>query len=170
MRRHLATLRWQLTLSHLVATAVTLVSMIAAIVLLSSTWIAIQNNPGREPALDARIIARAIGNLVAGGQTAELSGVLRTVAAGELRVQVGPGPLAPEPAYRFDSFGASLRNLAYVVVLAPDGRVLASSTPENAAFSPPERDEWAALAQVQNASPPVVFLMVEHGQCISPLF
>ena len=151
MRRRLATLRWQLTLSHLIATAVTLVSMIAAIVLLSSAWIASQNNPGREPAQDARIIARAVANLVVAGEAAELSGVLRAVAAGDLRVQVGPGPFAPEPAHRLEAIGPSLRNLAYVVVLAPDGRVLASSAPENAAFGPPEREEWAALAGVAQA-------------------
>ncbi|MDP8925250.1 MAG: hypothetical protein M3O34_20590, partial [Chloroflexota bacterium] len=147
MRRRLSTLRWQLTLSHLVATAVTLVSMIGAIVLLSSAWIAIQSSPGREPAQDARTIARAIAGLVADGETADLSRVLRAVAANELRVEVGPGPFAPEAAHRFDTLGASLRNLAYVVVLAPDGRILASSTPDNAAFNPPERDEWTRLAR-----------------------
>ena len=155
MRRRLAALRWQLTLSHLAATAVTLVSMIAAIVLLSSTWIAFQNSPGREPAQDARIIARAVANLVVGGDTAELSGVLRAIQANDLRVQVGPGPMAPEAAYRFEQFNTSLRNLAYVVVLAPDGRFLASSVPDDAAFSPPEREEWAALARVALAE--------EHG-------
>ena len=33
-----------------------------------------------------------------------------------------------------------LRNLAYVVLVGPDGRVLASSDPAGAAFAPPERD------------------------------
>ena len=89
IRRGLATLRWQLTLSHLIAIAVTLISMIAALVLLSSAWIAAQNTPAREPAQDARIVARAVGNLVVRGEHARLAEILRAVVANDVRLLVG---------------------------------------------------------------------------------
>ena len=147
IRRGLATLRWQLTLSHLIAIAVTLISMIAALVLLSSAWIAAQNTPAREPAQDARIVARAVGNLVVRGEHARLAEILRAVVANDVRLLVGPGPNAPEVAQRNDAFNAGLRNLAYVVVLAPDGGVLATSGPADASFGASEREAWATLAR-----------------------
>ncbi|HEY2202382.1 MAG TPA: ATP-binding protein, partial [Solirubrobacteraceae bacterium] len=41
-----------------------------------------------------------------------------------------------------EPFAIGLRNVDYLVVLGPDGQVLASSDPSGAAFSPPERAEW----------------------------
>ena len=64
MRRRLTRLRWQLTLSHLIAIVVTLVSMVAALILIAGSWIAVQTSPDREAANDARIVARSIGPLV----------------------------------------------------------------------------------------------------------
>ncbi len=147
MRRALSRLRWQLTLSHLVAIAFTLVSMIAATILITTGWVAVQNTPSREPAFDARIIAGAVTGLVVRGQDADLNAVLRSLVSGRIRVLAGPGPFAPEPAYRVEGFGPSLRNLAYIVVIGPDGRVLGSSDQSGAAFAPPERSEWQPLAE-----------------------
>ena len=53
MRRALARLRWQLTLSHLIAIVVTLVSMVAALILIAGSWIAVQTGPDREAGNDA---------------------------------------------------------------------------------------------------------------------
>lgn len=146
MRRGPARLRWQLTLSHLIAIAVTLISMIAAVFLIGGTWIAIQTSPSREPANDARIIARAIGPLVeVNTEPSSLNVVLRGLVDGTIRPQIGPGPFAPEPAYRFEGLAPSLRGVGYIVLVGADGRTLASSDPSGAAFEPPERAEWAAL-------------------------
>lgn len=148
MSRGPARLRWQLTLSHIVAIVVTLVSMIAACAVIGGIWISVQTGPSREAANDARIIARAIGQYVEqGGDRQALNVVLRAVSEGMIRPQTGPGPFAPEPAYRFDGMGPSLRELAYVVVIGPDGQVIASSEPTGAAFSPPERAEWAPIVK-----------------------
>ncbi|MFN8637054.1 MAG: HAMP domain-containing sensor histidine kinase [Chloroflexota bacterium] len=146
MRRRLARLRWQLTLSHLIAIVVTLVSMVAALVLIAGSWIAVQTSPDREPSNDARIVARSIGPLVeADGDVATLNVVLRGLAQGSIRTQIGPGPFAPEPAYRIEGIGPSLRGLSYIVVVGPDDRLLASSDPSGVAFNPPERAEWAGI-------------------------
>jgi signal transduction histidine kinase len=71
--------------------------------------------------------------------------VLRALAAGTIRTQFGPGPFAAEPGSHVEGIGASLRGLAYIAIVGPDGRVIASSDPAGAAFSPPERAEWAPL-------------------------
>jgi signal transduction histidine kinase len=148
MKRRPARLRWQLTLSHLAAIVVTLVSMIAAVALIGGSWIGLQTAPSREPANDARIVARTIGAMVEqGGDPAALGVVLRAMVEGQIRPQIGPGPFAPEPAYRFEGVGPSLREIEYAVVIGPDGRVLASSDPAGADFSPPERAEWTPLVK-----------------------
>src|SRR2546428_496107 len=109
MPRALSRLRWQLTGSHLGAIAFTLVSMIVALVLISSAWLARTSEPISLPADDARVVASAVQGLVlaelreptggstagepTGGSTAgqvDLSGVLRMVASGDLRVLSGP--------------------------------------------------------------------------------
>src|SRR5215217_8022701 len=110
MTRRLTRLRWQLTLSHLLAIVVTLVSMVAALILIAGSWIAVQTSPDREAANDARIVARSIGPLVeVGGESDAVNVVLRGLAQGRIRAQIGPGPFAPEPAYRIDGIGPSLR-------------------------------------------------------------
>jgi signal transduction histidine kinase len=147
----LTRLRWQLTLSHLVAIAFTLVLMVAATVLIWSGWAAIQSDPIRDTAQDARIVARAVDDLVTDGAArADLDSVLRSLASGRLG-PFGGGPFPPEPGRRGDFPAPVLRNLAYATVVGPDGAVLGSSDPAGAAFSPPERSDWdgvlrAALA------------------------
>jgi hypothetical protein len=78
--RPLSRLRWQLTLSHLIAIAFTLVSMIAALLLISSAWLTRNTSPAAQPADDARIVASAIQGLVVrdlqGSAPVDLSGVL----------------------------------------------------------------------------------------------
>jgi signal transduction histidine kinase len=144
--RPLTRLRWQLTVSHLLAIVVTLVSMLAALMLIAGSWIGVQTSPDREASNDARIIARAVGPLVErSSEPDSLNVVLRALAQGTLRAQIGPGPFAPEPAYRVEGIGPSLRNVAYVVVIGSDGQIVASSDPSGAAFDPPEQAEWAGI-------------------------
>jgi signal transduction histidine kinase len=146
--RRLARLRWQLTLSHLLAIVVTLVSMVAALMLIAGSWIAVQTSPDREASNDARIVARAVGPLAElGTDASSLNVVLRALAQGTLRAQIGPGPFAPEPAYRVEGIGPSLRNVAYIAVVGTEGQIAASSDPVGAAFNPPERAEWATIVE-----------------------
>jgi signal transduction histidine kinase len=149
VRRGPARLRWQLTLSHLIAIVVTLVSMVAALILIAGSWIAVQTSPDREAANDARIIARSIGPLVeVVGDRDSLNVVLRALAQGKVRAQIGPGPFAPEPAYRIEGIGPSLRGLAYVAIVGPDDRIIASSDPSGPSFNPPERTAWAPIVEL----------------------
>ncbi|MGI9147798.1 MAG: sensor histidine kinase [Chloroflexota bacterium] len=142
LQRTLARLRWQLTLSHLVAIAFTLISMIAAVLVIATSWWFSANSPAREPAQDARLVAVAVGRMVQDGTSAELGGILQALAEGQLRItaQVGqPGEHGPVGA------DLSLRNIAYISIVGPDGRLLTSSDPSGAAFSPPEQQEWQAI-------------------------
>ena len=143
-------LRWQLTLSHLVAIACTLLSMIAAVVLIGTSFVASQSptNTARQAAQDARLVADSVSGLVVRGDQAELNGVLGAIADGSLRVVAPFGPAERRPAF----FGPGLRNVAYIVVLGLDGQPLASSDPAGAAFGPPERSQWAGLAAQALAS------------------
>lgn len=135
-------LRWQLTVSHLLATAFTLVSMIAAVVLIASGVLASQTGESRQPANDARSLAGAIGGLVeAGAPPSEINPVLHGIANGNLRLTVGV--FQSERGGLPFEFG--LTNVAYIVLLDPAGGVIASSDPSGASFAPPERDEWAGL-------------------------
>ena len=165
--RPLTRLRWQLTLSHLAAIAVTLVAMVAAVALIAGGWMAAQEGASDKPAQEARQVASAVGGLVTrGGAASELDVVLRALARGDLRLPTGPGPFAPAPVQqRFDHFGSSPRDLAYIVVVDRDGHLLASSEPAGAAFAPPERAEWPALARVAlaGARDPRQLVVVRSG-------
>jgi signal transduction histidine kinase len=144
--KSLRRLRWQLTLSHLLATAFTLLSMIAAVVLIASSVLGSQSNDSRQPASDARNVAGVIGGLVENNAPpADLDAVLHGLATGELRMTVG----VADPTRRVP-FQFGLTDLAYIVVLDPAGNVLASSEPDGGGFSPPERAQWFTLA----ANPP----------------
>src|SRR5213082_2583012 len=119
-------LRWQLTVSHLLATAFTLLSMIAAVVLIASAVLAGQTNTSREPANDARGIAAAVGGMVQNqADPSQLNPVLRAMAAGELRLTT----VFSGPAGRMWPGQFGLTDVAYVVVLDLNGQVLASSDP-----------------------------------------
>lgn len=143
MKNAFARLRWQLTLSHLLATVFTLLSMIAAVVIIAGTWLAWQSSTSREPATDARNVAGFVGGLVANGaDPPQLNAVLRGVADGSLKVAVSFGPSA---AWRPDPGGAGLRNTAYIVVLDPSGAILGSSDPSGTAFAPAEREQWRSV-------------------------
>jgi signal transduction histidine kinase len=164
-------LRWQLTFSHLLAIAVTLVSMIAAIVFIVTSWNAWQGDPRREPALDAQTIARAVGGLATEREGATtLDVVLPAIARGSLSLRAWDG-YGPPGASQNPWFGASLDDLAYVVVVGRDGQPLASSEQEGAAFAPPERAEWStvlgpALAGEQN---PQRLTLLRPGQAPAAL-
>src|SRR5579859_7057629 len=124
MNRPFARLRWQLTLSHLLATAFTLLSMIAAVVIIAGTWLAGQGSTSREPATEARSVAGVIGGLVQNGaDAAQLNAVLRGLADGSLHVVLA---IAPNMR-RTDPFGAGLSDVSYIVVLDSGGRMLGSS-------------------------------------------
>jgi signal transduction histidine kinase len=146
---HRRGLRWQLTLSHLKAIAFTLISMTVAITLIATGWFHAHDDPALRPAQDARVAVGALGpGLVSGGDAARLSGVLAALLAGDVRVSSDPGPpFGPQQwsERRFELRAQPLRDLAYIVVVGPDGRVLGSSDPAGAAFAPPERAEWARL-------------------------
>jgi hypothetical protein len=132
-------LRWQLTLSHLAAIAVTLVSMVAAVILIAGGWVRTQMDPRTEEAREARAIASAVGGLVArgGGGYDEMDAVLRGLASGDLRLSSQDGP----PWTR----AAGSSGLEYVLIVGPDQRILASSDPAGSAFSPPGA-AWQTLA------------------------
>src|SRR5260221_70373 len=113
--RPFARLRWQLTVSHLLATAFTMLSMIAAVVLIAGGWWASQNNTSREAATDARNVASVIGGAVENGNDpTQLSAVLRSLSDGSLRLVVG---FVPDD--RRGPMQAGLRDVAYIAVLDP---------------------------------------------------
>src|ERR687886_2661594 len=116
MRGPLGRLRWQLTLSHLVATAFTLVCLIAAAALFATFIVVLRDSPRREPAQNAQAVARAIEGLAAQGDPALLNGVLAALVDGRLRLSAG-WPYGPEAARRGDWIGPPPRNLAYVVLV-----------------------------------------------------
>jgi signal transduction histidine kinase len=136
-------LRWQLTLSHLLAVAVTLLCMIAAIALLASLVLQPRVSSREQPVDDARTVALMIGGIAARGDMGALNDALKTLANPDLRL-LNPGAAFGRPA----QYGgvSSLRDVSYIVVLGPQGQVLGSSDPSGATFSPPERADWAALA------------------------
>jgi signal transduction histidine kinase len=141
MRRAFARLRWQLTLSHLIAIVCTLVCLIAAVVVIASIWMGASGS-AREPLQDARAVATAIPSLVEQNQRSQLDIVLQTFANGTLRPAIGySGPAGGPP-----SMGHDLRDVAYIVVLDSSGQPIASSDPAGAAFAPPERGQWSTLA------------------------
>src|SRR5687768_9223695 len=105
MRGALGRLRWQLTLSHLVATAFTLVCMVGAAGLFATFVVGLRDSPRREPAQDAQAVARAIEGLAAGGDTALLNAVLGALVDGRLRLTAAGGPPGPEAARRAEWMG-----------------------------------------------------------------
>jgi signal transduction histidine kinase len=144
--RLLTRLRWQLTLSHLIAVAVTLVLMIAVFVLLVSYWTASLQDPAHEPYNDAQTVADAVGGLIVRDRSGDrLDVVLDALARGDLQLSSSGPPWASGSGNGGEPFAPSLENIAYIAVVGPDGRVLGSSDPAGAAFSPPERSEWAPL-------------------------
>jgi signal transduction histidine kinase len=161
----LGRLRWQLTLSHLVATAFTLVCLIATAALFATLIAGWRDSPRREPAQDAQTVARAIEGLAAQGDAALLNSVLAALVDARLRLSAGGWPYGPPAARNADWMGPPLRNLMYAVLVGPDGRVIASSDPAGAAFAPPEHDAWTALAvQAQRgARDPEDLVMLRPG-------
>jgi signal transduction histidine kinase len=158
MARGLTRLRWQLTLSHLAAIAFTLVCLVGAAFLFATAVLSLRARPGVEAAEDARLVARAVGGLVSRGDAAALNTVLGALTDGSLLLPVdgpprGGPPGGPGPPRWADGLDAALENVAYIVVLRPDGQLLASSTPAGAAFAPPEREEWQRLVTAAQADP-----------------
>jgi signal transduction histidine kinase len=143
MRGALGRLRWQLTLSHLIAIAFTLISMIAAVGVIGSTWWSAQNSPSREPAQDAHVVADAVGGIMRQGDWAGLNVVLSEIQARNLRLLASFGPPNNRASAGVDT---ALNNLAYIVVLSPDGRLVGSSDAAGSAFAPPERGAWQMAA------------------------
>jgi|SRR5579864_9036297 len=97
MRRALSRLRWQLTLSHLMAIAFTLVSMIAAALFIGTVWWAHSNDPRSQPADDARTLAYGVSALVQkatlspdANTVQDLNSVLGLVGQGELSIDSSP--------------------------------------------------------------------------------
>jgi signal transduction histidine kinase len=141
MRRAFSRLRWQLTFSHLIAIAVTLVCMIAAALLIVMLGITLHSNPRGAPAADARSVAGAVGGFLPDGDPAALNGVLHALANGN----VGVVREIDGPPWATGWTGGTLEDIAYITVIGPDGRVLGSSGPAGAAPSPEGRDDWETL-------------------------
>jgi histidine kinase len=132
-------LRWQLTLSHLIAIAFTLMAMIAAVLLIGSAWFARQDSPALQAAQDARAVAVATQGLVARGATsAEVSGVLAAIQRGDVRLSASSG-MGPPEELRGRTGGG---NFIYLVMVDRDGQVLGSSDAAGASFAPAERADW----------------------------
>src|SRR5262245_21286183 len=110
-------LRWQLTVSHLIAIAFTLVSMVAASALIASGWLSRQASPARRPAEAARVVAQAISGMVENVAPEDLDTVLSVLAGGQLRM---PAPNGPPQRANFGDPGVD--RAAYVVVVDPSGR------------------------------------------------
>jgi signal transduction histidine kinase len=137
MQRTFSRLRWQLTLSHLIAIAFTLLSMLAAVVLIATSWISSQGAAAHQPGQEARAVAQAIGGVVQRGDPTEMNTILRALADGSLRVVL---PFGPPDNRRTDTFDASLplRDVTFLVIVSPEGRLLASSDPSGTSFVPPD--------------------------------
>jgi signal transduction histidine kinase len=161
-------LRTQLIVSHLIAIAFTLVAMVGAVVLIVGSWLAAQQSALSEPTQDARLVAGTIGELVSQGNDADLNVILRdlpSLTSGGLRALAGSGAYGPSSAQRFAWSATSPTDVAYVVVVAPDGRTRASSTPQGAGFAPPEGERWEPLvrAALAGANDPRQLVSVEPG-------
>jgi signal transduction histidine kinase len=122
-------LSWQLWASHLAVVVITLVAVVGAILAAAGFWALRQGWAFREPAVDAQVISRAVGNLVRRDlPSSVLSVVLGELQNGGLRVTHGPfederGPRRFGPVPQWPDLGG----LQFVVLLGADGRVLASS-------------------------------------------
>lgn len=140
-------LRTQLILSHLGAIAFTLVAMVAAVVLIAGAWFAAQQQSSlSQPTQEARIVAESIGTAVARrDQSADLNVVLRLLARGDLGTAVSLPSWAASSSWAPSGSASALPDLAYIVVVGPDGQPLASSEPAGAGFAPPERGRWEPL-------------------------
>ncbi|HEY3060819.1 MAG TPA: HAMP domain-containing sensor histidine kinase [Chloroflexota bacterium] len=138
MPRSFARLRWQLTLSHLIAIAFTLICMVAGVATIASAWWGSQNALARRPEAAAQVAAQVLTGVVEDVPVDDLDAVLRVMASGRLRFLNGDlgSPHLP----------GELDQARYLAVVSPDGVPLASSAPQGAAFAPPERAQWAALA------------------------
>ena len=144
--RPLARLRWQLTLSHLAAIAVTLVAMVAAVALIAGSWLARQQETAGAPARQAELVASAIGGLVVAGDQGELETVTRALARGRLRLSAGPTTFGPGTAHRGAwTGGAPLPDGATIGVVGADGRLLAGAGPDGAPANPAAPSIWQPL-------------------------
>src|SRR2546423_1073492 len=130
LRQRSARLSWQLWASHFTVIVITLVALVGSIVTVTSIWLLRQAFILREPALDAQVVSIAVGNLVRRGvPDTTISGILAEMRNGGVRMPIGP--FETERGPRWGGSGGfprpDLQNLDYVIVLTPDGRVLASS-------------------------------------------
>jgi signal transduction histidine kinase len=154
-----------LTISHLAAIAVTMVSMIGALLLIASAWLGQANNPTNAPVDQARLIADRLQPLILRDTTeahsSELSTVLDQVVRGDVRLadQSDWGPSESAAG------STSLDRVAYLVVAGQDGHLLASSDPSGASFAPPERSSWQPLlsAALDGATDPSRLVLVRSG-------
>lgn len=145
MRHALSRLRWQLTLSHLIAIAFTLICMCVAAVLIVTLVFTRAERRGSGPARSANAVARAIGGLVARGQSPELDAVLRALADGSLRLQTAGWPFGADASHSDEWASPPPQDISYIAIVDGAGRLLASSDPAGSDFNPPERGAWLPL-------------------------
>ena len=153
-------LSWQLWKSHLTVVVITLVALVASIVLVAGLWLLRQGFVLREPALDAQVLSIAIGNLVRRGVAEpQLSTLLTELRNGGLRMPIGPFETEHESRWGWGGQhgppmgmrGADLQNLAFIVVVDPAGRGVASSDraryPPGSPVPPTAETGWAAIVE-----------------------
>lgn len=140
-------LRWQLAVSHIIATAVTLVSMIATAVLIITLVFSRRAGAATSPAGDARLIASATGPMLEEGNTALLNGVLTELAAGRLRLQLRLRQFGPPDERGQIDDSTALDGVAFIAIFGADGRVVAGSGPAGAALNPPGEQLWRPLVE-----------------------
>jgi signal transduction histidine kinase len=145
MRRRLRRLRWQLTLSHLIAIAVTLIGMIGAAVLIATLLLALHHGSSGGAVDDAQRVAETVGSIVQQHDTADLNGVLHALAAGTLRSPAAFGYGGTQWARNSTQSLDALHNVAYIVVVSPNGELLGSS--DAAAAADAAAAPWSTVAR-----------------------
>ena len=134
----LSRLRLQLTLSHLAAIAVALVSLIAAAVVGLGSWWAAQHAPERAPARAAQLVAQSASRLLRTGLAEDIDRLLRAFATGNVQTVAQYGSSGDFTPVNDDVLPG---HVEYIAAVDADGRMLGSSDPSGVAFAPPERSE-----------------------------
>jgi signal transduction histidine kinase len=119
-------LRWQLTLSHLLAIAVTLVAMVGAVVLIAAIAFGLHRRTTSGATDDAQVVAASIGAMVPSRDVSALDVVLNGLAEGTLRT-LSPGYGGPVWT-RGSGNGAALHDIAYIAIVGPNQTLIAGSS------------------------------------------
>src|SRR5689334_22407268 len=122
MPRRFQRLRWQLTISHLIAIVSTLICMIAAVALIVTVLMGRGDDVQPGPVQDARTVARAVGGLVLQGDTATLSPVLHALVSRGLELDAS-GWSFGSSGHRPPWVEQPLHDVTAITILGLDGTV-----------------------------------------------